>query len=740
MKKILKIFIVILLLCLSSCSSNNKDKVYYTSYKQLENSNIAAWTGSVFETAVKDKLPNATMVNLNFLADMILQLNEGKVEAVSYDKILYPNLKKEFNNITYLNDFAFEISYGTIFARNNHGEELRNKYNEFLAKITLDGRKQEIINNWVGVDEHKYDGLNEWDTSNGLLKVQCGSSTPPFVYICDNEISGYEIALFAEFAKDNKYAVEFTTNEYSVLTASLNAGICDACISGFQMTDENKDEVYFSDSIYVSDIVLYVLQDPNNLPEINDVSQLNGKTIGIITGGVDSMVADLNFPNSEKVFFSTFPDIASSLKNNKIDYFIANTTLALDMKKSDANLYVLPGSVFEQPIAFFFSKQVDRSQKLLTEINDFINNNKDLITKLQNKWNNIDGDHASIEYELTGENGTIVYATNSGAYPYSFLENDKFKGLDIDILNTFCHERGYKYEVVSYDYSGLIQAVSLGKADIGGSGICITDERSEAVDFSVPYNTEGMSAIVRKGTNSKSFFDSFLESIDKNFIREDRWKLILSGMFVTLKISLCSIVFGSILGFIFYMLCRKKKPVLDSVLSFLSSLVDGLPTVVILMILYYVIFGKTSLSGEIVSIVAFTFSFALSVYSMLKTSVKSIDIGQEEAAFSIGFTDIQTFFKIVLPQAMIQFIPNYKTAISSLLKGTAVVGYIAVQDITKVSDLIRARTYEAFFPLIITALVYLILGKILGLLFNRVYKIAEPQTRTKEDILRKYTK
>ena len=84
--------------------------------------------------------------------------------------------------------------------------------------------------------------------------------------------------------------------------------------------------------------------------------------------------------------------------------------------------------------------------------------------------------------------------------------------------------------------------------------------------------------------------------------------------------------------------------------------------------------------------------------------------------------------------------PNYKSSIVNLVKGTAVVGYIAVQDLTKASDMIRSRTYEAFFPLIMTALIYLLLGKILTLLIRRIEIQIKPEKRTKEDILKKYRK
>ena len=69
----------------------------------------------------------------------------------------------------------------------------------------------------------------------------------------------------------------------------------------------------------------------------------------------------------------------------------------------------------------------------------------------------------------------------------------------------------------------------------------------------------------------------------------------------------------------------------------------------------------------------------------------------------MGFTRTQTFGFIILPQMIQRILPVYKGEFISLVKMTSIVGYIAVQDLTKASDIIRSRTFDAFFPLIMVA-------------------------------------
>ena len=82
------------------------------------------------------------------------------------------------------------------------------------------------------------------------------------------------------------------------------------------------------------------------------------------------------------------------------------------------------------------------------------------------------------------------------------------------------------------------------------------------------------------------------------------------------------------------------------------------------------------------------------------------------------------------------FLPAYKGEIVALIKATAIVGYIAVQDLTKMGDIVRGRTYEAFFPLIAVAVIYFILAGILTFLVGKIEININPRRRRKEDILK----
>lgn len=732
-------FIFITLFGLSGCSSN-AEKQNYTSYKDFEDKKIATWSTSLYRDSLTNNLPDAEQVYMDVLGDMIAAMYEGKIDGFVNNDAIYPNLKKEFSNISYVVVDNSKVSHCTAFAKNDKGKVLRDKYNTFLNDIKENGKYDELVKEWIGTNEHAYIGVNEWDTSNGTLKALCGYSTPPYIYLYNNELSGFEFAIFAEFCKANNYKFEYEIGDFNSLIASLNFDMCDVCLSGFEFSQERSQEVNFSEPIYTDNAAIYFIGEDYGSPSYSSIDELSNKRIGVVEGTLFEIIANNQFSECEKSVFKSSSDAFAALQNSKVDFVLVDSLTAVQVDKNVNDLTYINENIYTQNFGFFLQKDNEKSDLLLNQLNNFIEDNRNEINSIVKKWNDGLDNAEPLDINLDTNNETIVLAITGNTQPYTFVKNDEFVGIDIDIIKLFCQKYSYNLLINSYDYAGLIQSVKSGKADIGASAIAITDERKEAVNFTNTYCTDGCYAVIRSTKMNESIIDTLQNSFYKNFIKEDRWKLIFDGVLSTLRISIFSVIFGTIFGFIFYLISRNGNRIINNIFDSLANLLDGLPMVVILMILYYVIFASSSFSAEIVSIIAFSLTLSLGVYSMLKTAVKSIDIGQNEASFSLGFSDMQTFFLIVLPQALTQFMPNFKSTVINLVKGTAVVGYIAVQDLTKASDMIRSRTYEAFFPLISTAIIYFLLGKLLIILINSISIRIEPQSRDKQKILRKFKK
>jgi polar amino acid transport system substrate-binding protein len=205
--------------------------------------------------------------------------------------------------------------------------------------------------------------------------------------------------------------------------------------------------------------------------------------------------------------------------------------------------------------------------------------------------------------------------------------------------------------------------------------------------------------------------------------------LVVSGIGVTVFISVFAAILGSLLGFGICMLRRSGNSLANGIALTFIRVMQGTPMVVFLMILFYIVFAKTGLDGVWIAIIGFGLNFAAYVSEMMRTGIESVDKGQMEAALALGYRKAHAFFKIVFPQAARHFLPVYQGEFISLVKMTSVVGYIAIQDLTKASDIIRSRTYEAFFPLISTAIIYFLITWILTRILVAVQDRLNPKKR-----------
>lgn len=158
-------------------------------------------------------------------------------------------------------------------------------------------------------------------------------------------------------------------------------------------------------------------------------------------------------------------------------------------------------------------------------------------------------------------------------------------------------------------------------------------------------------------------------------------------------------------------------------------------------LLYYVIFANVDIWNIFVAIFGFAIYFSVEIAEMLRGSIASIDIGQEEAALAMGFTRSQSFRRIVLPQAIKLMLPNFRSGFISMLKMTSVVGYIAIMDLTRASDLIRSLTFDAFLPLLVISIGYLGLSYLFILLLKILEnKLTKKKNNRKEIKIKNYGK
>lgn len=225
------------------------------------------------------------------------------------------------------------------------------------------------------------------------------------------------------------------------------------------------------------------------------------------------------------------------------------------------------------------------------------------------------------------------------------------------------------------------------------------------------------------------FFTNWGAKLASTFLEDDRYMMLVDGLRNTAIITLGALCIGIVIGALVAIIkycgegSRAMKP-LCVLCDIYTTVIRGIPVVVLLLIFYFVI--MKSANGITVGIVTFGINSGAYMAELMRSGIGAVDAGQMEAGRSLGMSRVQTTIHVILPQAMKNILPAIGNEMIALLKETAVAGYVAVQDLTRAGNLIRNNTFDAFNPLMVVALTYLIivvaLTRLLAVLEKRLHK------------------
>ena len=459
--------------------------------------------------------------------------------------------------------------------------------------------------------------------------------------------------------------------------------------------------------------------------EINSEDDVSGLTVAVQAGSI------YDFQMSERadvqvVRYNNPPDIVAALKSGQADVY------------KDDEIAMSPGSLRRNQlrqeyicdekydVAYAFRKEDVATVNQFNNFLDEIQANG-IYDEVHRRWYETEEPDSVLlpEIEMVKEGQPLRVVTGLVMAPLCFRKGEIWTGFEMELLYRFAAYAKRPMEVNYLEPSSGSAALLSGLADVWSSCLFITPEREEKVLFSKPYNACHPAYFVYDKNievSTAGIWDSLKDSFQRNLIDEDRWLFLVDGLWETLIISVFSLLLGTLLaGFVCWMRMSRFRWLNMVAIAYIDIL-RGVPLLVILMLMFYVVLAGTGLSATFVAIISFALVFAAYVSEMFRSAINGVNKGQSEAGVALGFTPLQTFIYVVLPQAAKAVMPVYKGEAVSLFKNTSIVGYIAIQDLTKASDLIRSRTFDAFFPLIVISIIYFVLAWLLGKFLERTVK------------------
>ncbi len=452
------------------------------------------------------------------------------------------------------------------------------------------------------------------------------------------------------------------------------------------------------------------------------VSDLAGMKVAIISGGLQDVRYDKVLGNS-LLRLNTAPEVLAACETGVADYCLMDSVHFIGTHAQEKGASYCFSDTLGGNVGVAFNKA---SSDLCESYNAWLRQAKQdgIHADMIDRWTKADVEITEMPDLGKEPSGTPLRIGITTDFPFAYVKNNHWAGLEIEMARRWGLSIGRPVEFTLFDLGAVIAALETNKVDAVCAFMYITAERSKRVLFSDPYYSSHTVCFRHMGQTQKAVplfsWSGIKESFHNNIIVEDRWKLIVDGLYETVYISFFAVLLGTLVGALICWMRMSRSRLLSQTARTFIDLVRGIPVLVILMVLFYIVFASSFLQARWVAIIAFAINFGSYVSEMFRTGISGVDRGQTEAALALGFTKPQAFFRYIVPQALKKILPVYKGEVISIIKSTSVVGYIAIQDLTKVSDIIRSRTFDAFFPLIIISVVYFLLTWLIGKIIDSV--------------------
>jgi len=210
------------------------------------------------------------------------------------------------------------------------------------------------------------------------------------------------------------------------------------------------------------------------------------------------------------------------------------------------------------------------------------------------------------------------------------------------------------------------------------------------------------------------------QKINETFIIENRYLFFMDGLKTTLLLTFASFLLGSACGVLLCAAARARNRIIRRCATVIRAIFIELPTMMLLMILVYIVFGSSALPVIGAVTVGLTLKSGAYLASIFDSALDTVAPGEIEAARTLGMTKWQAFRYVALPQTAVAALPLYKNQFIVSMQETSVVGYLAVVDLTRASSIITSRTLDAFFGLITVTVLYFLIGGAMKLVFRLI--------------------
>ena len=739
-RPIKRAFLLATMVSLSSCAPSENHDI--RSVEDAKHARLGVVTGSTPSQLARERFAEADIMEFGAFPDVLGALSAGHIDGTITS--INSAILAARNNDDF---FVIEDSLrdeSTSVAVQQGNDLLLAEVNRLIADMKVDGTLADLDRRWLKREPGPYETKDiPLLTEGEVLRVGVNAEIEPVAFVDRRRgLSGRDIEMAHEIASRLGRPLEFFDVRWDGLIPALQSGRIDLIISGMTATEERAQYIQFSESYYQNKMVLLVRKNDDQEKQLPyqdlEFEDLKQSPIAVVVGTVHDSYAQKNFPEAELLQFNTFADQLLAVGQRRVASGLTDEDPIKVAIKEGHPLKTTGPSLFAAEYGAGFNKS---SSALRAQFNQFL---AELVASgeydgIVDRWVTT-GTGPMPDIQFSDDAEPLVIGNSVYGLPSVAVQDNELVGFDVEIAVLFAKYLGKRPVWATSDWGALIPSLVSGKIDIVISSMTITPERGERIDFSDAYYSTGnyffvvdeakvASDAVSAAKNENSFIDDLKASFYSNIVKEDRYLLLWDGLQITILLSLLSGIFGTVVGAVVCFMRMSPFAILNIPAKMFISVLRGTPVLVLLMIIFYVIFAKTNISPVLVAVIAFGLNFGAYAAEIFRSGVQGIDRGQTEAGISMGFSKARTFIYVIMPQTIQRILPVYKGEFISMIKMTSIVGYVAVQDLTKASDIIRARTFDAFFPLVMVAILYFLIAWLLLQILEYVERQTDPVRR-----------
>ncbi|MDD3411271.1 MAG: transporter substrate-binding domain-containing protein, partial [Eubacteriales bacterium] len=494
---------------------------YFTADKTL-----GIQVGTTHDGIAARLFPNVQRAYYNSTADLLLALESGKLDGYMVEQVQGRTQCRTDEQLWMPDAVLEETSFGMALSFGH--EALCAQLDELLLRMRGDGTLDALEDKWFQADEAQKSltAASALPAAKGTLKLSTTGDDYPFAYVRDGQPVGYSVELTQLLCKELGYGLDIQVTDFAGMIAAVSSGKADMATSCISITDERKEQMLFTEPIYVSgECVMLPASLRTGQTATDDLTTVAGlqayftadKQLGMQSGTIHDQTAMKYFPDAQRVYTPGSSDLVAALTAGRIDGYLVDQPQGYAQCLSDDRLWMPDVRIEEDNygIALAFGQEA-----LCGQLNTLIGQMKAAgeLDALSDKWFLTDEAQKPMTVSPgTGEKGVLRLATSADSYPFSYMREGQAVGYSVELFGLLCRQLGYGYEVQVYDFGGMIAAVAAGKADAASDSISITAERKEQMLFTDPTYHGGVAMVLPAALKPQSGASAELSTAEGAF-------------------------------------------------------------------------------------------------------------------------------------------------------------------------------------------------------------------------------